>query len=260
MRSTTYEALGVRRIYRVIAGIVGEELLPPVGTPLEGVSRSQLEERRTATRYFENANYARAACYIPHMASFIAHAHVTGAAYTSGLLILHGLVSMLERYKRQLIDAHLAEAPESVPTPHVGDEPDAHHSGLADLWYRPKRFETERFYRLIGMEAFRAFVGWVMRTLTYGFSGKRVVTMPVPTRAQAVEFERETRLSEGVHLVGVALTLPTVVFAWQQPWIAVSIWATVVLFGEIGLTVLQRFHRARLWPVVSRVLARKAKT
>ncbi|QYK56571.1 MAG: hypothetical protein KF733_03605 [Fimbriimonadaceae bacterium] len=249
-----YEALGLRGYYRLISRIAGEEPLPPSNQIQAGVSRERLTEIIEASRYFQSANVARAFCYLPHIVIFWLNTMVFALAYTWLLVGLHLMTVFNEAYKRRLASMHLALAEDEPETkkPEVG-----HYRGLADLYFRPKSFETERFYQMLGMEHYRSFVQWVMRTLTHGFSGKRMVYIPQPTRAHAVEFERGTRVSEGVHLVGVGLTAPLLWFCYAGAPLGLSLWSSFITLGDMGLAVLQRYHRTRVWPVVARVRKRK---
>lgn len=258
MRAKTYESIGLRSAYLLAARVAGERPLPPLGFAASEFSQKEIEETLQASRYFEAANIARAACYSPHLWFFWTGGHAMALGYTGLLLVLHALCVLVERYKRRLCLDHLSR-PESLTAGGLAKPPTQHHEGWADIYFRPKRFETDRLYQVIGMGAFRKFVQWVMKTLTYGFGKGEYEYIPNPTRASAIEFERETRVSEGIHVVGIAMTLPLAIFAWKTGPIGLAVWSSLITLGDTGLALLQRAHRTRIWPVVSRVLTARAK-
>lgn len=251
MRVKLFEALGARALYAAVAWIVREPVLPHSRAEAPpAIDQPTMLEIKRESRYFAAANIARAACYLPHFVAFLAGHYRAGLVYVVGLFVLHGVMYTVEVYKTALCDFWYPRLPAKLepkkvePTPPTG-------------WFHLLSFETERFYRLIGMEAFRRFVTWMMSTLTFGFSGKKVDFIPAPKRSHTVVFEQETRVSETVHLISALTIAPLVWFSWAgAPW-GVGLWSTVVVFGDLGLGLLQRYHRVRVWPVLQRMLERK---
>lgn len=251
MRVKLYEALGARALYSAVAWIVREPAMPSsrMGTP-PAIDRPTMAEIRRESRYFAAANLARAACYGPHFIAFLLWPYRPGLAYVIGLFVLHGIMFTVETYKTALCDYWYSQLPERL-------EPKIVEATRPTGWFNLLSFETERFYRLIGMEAFRRFVTWVMSTLTFGFSGRKVSFIPAPKRSHTVVFEQETRVSETVHLISALTIAPLVWFSWIGAPLGVSLWTSVVVFGDVGLGLLQRYHRVRVWPVLQRILERE---
>ncbi|MBS1715585.1 MAG: hypothetical protein JST30_14750 [Armatimonadetes bacterium] len=251
MRVKFYEALGVRALYAAVAWIVREPTLPPSsGAPPTSVDKPKMAEIRRESRYFAAANLARAACYVPHFVAFLVWPYKAGLVYVIGLFVLHGIMFAVENYKTALCDTWAPHLPDKL-------EPKKIAPTWPTGWFALMSFETERFYRLIGMEAFRRFVTYMMNMLTFGFSGKKVDFIPAPKRSHTVVFELETRVSETVHFFSALTIGPLVWFSWAAAPLGVSLWSTVVVFGDLGLALLQRYHRVRVWPVLRRMLERK---
>lgn len=250
MRAQWFEALGIRPVYLLVAKIVCERILPRTDQQLGDWTQPELEVARQTTRYFSAANLARAACYLPQLAAFVWVKYWPGFAYVLALFAMHGLLVLVEYYKSALCLYWKGLASQDeIKRP----EPDPE---MPPGWYRLARFENETFYRRIGLEAFRLFVTWVMSTLTYGFSGKKMRFIPLPNRSLAVAFERSTRVSETVHWWSGISMLPLVVLSWFGAPLGIAIWSTVIVFGDVLLALLQRYHRARVWPVVKRMIER----
>ena len=250
MRAKSFEAIGVRPLYLFVAGLVRERVLPPTQGELGDWTQPELVEASQTTNYFAAANFARAACYFPHFLAFAWIRYWPGFAYVLILFAMHGLLIVVEHYKRALCAMWMPSAPAlegKKPEP----EPEAPPG-----WFRLRRFENESFYRHIGLEYFRLFVTWVMSTLTYGFSGKKMRFIPEPNRSLAVAFERSTRVSETVHWWSALSVSPLVVFSWYKAPLGIAVWSTVIVFGDVLLALLQRYHRARVWPVLKRMVER----
>jgi hypothetical protein len=253
MRAKTYESLGVRPAYLLAARIAGERPLPASGVAPAGLSAQDLEDALKASRYFESANIAWGLLYVPHV-WFFWEAHRGALAYTLGLMGLHAACVVVERYKRALCREILAR-PEWLSQESRPKLPEFQGPRASDVFFNPKRFESERFFLMIGMGPFRKFVQWVVTTLTNGLKKGTVESLPAPTRANALEFERKTRVAEAVHWFGVALNLPLVALSWVSGSPGLTVWSAVITLGDSGLAVLQRWHRVRLWPVVSKIRA-----
>lgn len=251
MRANRYEALGIRALYVMVAKLVHEDLLPPARGQVGNWTKEHLETIRAGTYYFAAANVARSVCYVPQAIAFTLAHYWPGQLYVGLIWAAHGLLVVVESYKRVLCDQWLpvAELEEAQPTPLPAETP----PGL----FRLRKFETERFYRRIGLEAFRQFVTWMMSALTYGLSGRRMVYIAQPSRHLAVAFERATRVSETVHLCSALSVAPLVVLSWIGAPLGVAIWSTVIVWGDLMLALLQRYHRSRVWPVIRRMMERQ---
>lgn len=215
------------------------------------MSRSSLEETYAATQYFRAANWARLGCYVPQAVSFLVARFWPGSAYVALLIGLHLTLVFAENYKRALCVHWIPLAQDGPP------ESCDRKAVLPSFPYRLLRFETEAFYRRIGLNAFRVFVTWVMSTLTYGLGKQKMEFIAQPSRRQVVAFEYETRVSETVHWFSAASMAPLVVLSWLGAPTAVAVWSTVIIWGDLMLALLQRFHRARVWPYLTKIAARK---
>lgn len=77
-----------------------------------------------------------------------------------------------------------------------------------------------------------------------------------PNRSQIVAFEQGTRVSELVHWLSALSVLPLVVVSFQAGPLGIKVWSCVIIWGDVMLALLQRYHRARVWPLMKRVLER----
>jgi dihydrofolate reductase len=129
---------------------------------------------------------------------------------------------------------------------------------MLDVWCRPRRFETERFYELLGARLLKRYVptggDLVMRWLRRRRPGARLV------RGSNLEslrgFERWTRVAELVHLVGFMgfAALAGWRFAdgsLSRTWLG----AALVLDLTFGLwpVALQRYNRLRVTRAIETV-------
>ncbi len=251
MRAQWYERLGIRFLYRFVAGVVMERMLPSTSETNCDWGQDEIEEAERNSRYFGAANFARASCYIPQAIAFYLFRYWPGLNYVLILFILHGHLVALEGYKRRLCKYWIPKISEDN-SPRAEPDP-----SLPKGWFEIKKFESERFYRILGLELFKRFVTMIMSKLTYGFSGKRMIYIPQPNRSNTVAFERATRVSEIVHWSSAVSVLPLVFFSWHGAPLGIAIWSTIIVWGDIMLALLQRYHRSRLWVVLKRIVSRK---
>ena len=129
-------------------------------------------------------------------------------------------------------------------------------SSRFDVWFRPKRFESERLYERLGAPLIKRYVqtggDLVMRRLRRHHPGRRWVTSSLQSLLQ---YERRTRLNESIHLIGFigftvlaaskfasgSLTVPGLSFAL----------ALNLIFG-LWPVVLQRYNRLRLYRAIDK--------
>jgi glycosyl-4,4'-diaponeurosporenoate acyltransferase len=134
-------------------------------------------------------------------------------------------------------------------------EPGTGGSRLLDLWFQPRRFETERFYELLGARLLKRYVptggDLVMRWLRRRHPGARL--LGGANLESLRRFERWTRVAEGVHLAGF------VGFAALAGWhfthgslSGTGLGAALVLDLAFGLwpVTLQRYNRLRVIRVI----------
>lgn len=252
MRPLVYELIGVRRLYEWTASFAHEKHLPKLGKSVEGWTVAKVTEVRGHARYFSMANICRAAVYIPHALSFWTLRYWPGLAYVAVLWVLHLVLILVEGYKSSLCGAWLA----------TGSLPDIKEAPLKPMltapgwFFRPKRYETSANYSRLGIEKFRQFTVWVMSILAHGFSGKRVEFVSQLSRDGLVKFEQETRVSETVHIISALSVVPLWALTLAGAHRGMVYWSTVIVAGDLALAMLQRYHRARMWPTLSRMLER----
>jgi len=250
MRAEQYEVLGVRRLYSLVAGWVHEPTLPSTSEDVGSWAQCQLQDALQKTHYFTMANLARAALYVPQAIAFGMTEYWPGLVYVTVTWIAHLILVVVERYKKSLALHWMPLASPIDPKPErpIPEWP----SGIFKL----RKFETEKFYKGIGIELFRSFSTWAMSTMSYGFTGQRMTYIAQPSRKQALAFERATRVSEAVHIGSAISVAPLVVFSWLGAPLGIAIWSTVIVYGDVMLALLQRYHRVRVWPVIKRMLER----
>lgn len=251
MRANQFEALGARRVYAFVAGLVHEPLLPATNGAVGAWSQGQLRDLIQKAQYFSAANLCRSACYIPQAIAFCLVKYWPGLTYVVAIWSCHLLLVYVEAYKRALSRYWMDKA-----TP-IEPEPERPKAEIPPGIYRLRKFETETFYRWLGLEFFRVVSTNAINLMTFGFSGKERVYIAKPSRQLAITFERETRMSEAVHLGSAVTIAPLVVFSWLGAPLGIALWSTFIIWGDVWLALLQRYHRVRVWPVIQRMLERK---
>jgi hypothetical protein len=132
-----------------------------------------------------------------------------------------------------------------------------------DLWFRPKRFESERLYVLLGARVIKRYVptggDMVMRSLRRHNPDSRWVTSNLRALRR---YEGKTRLNESIHLVGFAsgtiLAISKFASGSLTPlWLAAAL-ALSLIFG-LWPVVLQRYNRLRLYRAISTCSRRECK-
>ncbi|MBS1724107.1 MAG: hypothetical protein JSS66_14270 [Armatimonadetes bacterium] len=250
MRADQFEALGLRALYVPMARIVRETVLPASAATEVPLSQKELAEVAEGSHYFAKANVARAACYLPHLIAFAWIRSLPGLCVAVGLIFFHALIVLIDLYKQALCRDL---SPRARPAPLEEAVPKL-RSPKGFFTVLP--FETEAFYRWIGLEYFRRFVKWVMSTISYGFSGKQFEYIAKPNRTATIAFEQSTRVSEAVHWLSAVSVLPLVVLSWIHAPLGIALWSTFIIWGDLMLALLQRYHRTRAWPLLKRLLKR----
>lgn len=123
-----------------------------------------------------------------------------------------------------------------------------------DFWFRPRRFESERFYERLGALVLKCYVptggDLVIRRLRRHHPDRRWVTSTLQSLCQ---YERRTRLNELIHLGGFigCTILVAVKFAAGSMTVLWLIIASA-LNVTLGLwpVVLQRYNRLRLYRAI----------
>ncbi|MCC7102091.1 MAG: hypothetical protein IT206_03330 [Fimbriimonadaceae bacterium] len=251
-----YEYIGIRWIDRQLAGVFHEPPIERYGAG-DTLPRAYVLKRLLRGQYSEVVN---AMCGLIYFGLVITcwSGNFPGLGFFALLITAHHfLIVPIERYKRALLTEWL-------------NHPQALTDGAADLespylrtrqelthWYfRPLPFESERFYARIGVQSYRIFVYWLTGLIESGASEEAKAQAPNylknPSIEQLDEFEKGTRTSETVHLLGIVEHLPFAVAFLAKPY-----WPGVAVMIGIGyLNVyaifLQRQHRARLFKLLLR--------
>lgn len=257
-----YERAGLLPLFRLVAALFGEELPPARGEPVPAQTTERVQEWLCCyvrTRYYELLNLIALAVYTPFLAILLLHRHWALAVYCGLLMLTHKLALMTERYKRARVDDLLVQSGvetreaslEEVWRPREFRLPPVLATALAQLYFRPKPWERERFYRVLLAASFRSFVLFLFDVSgTHGL-GTRDCRMLRGLRDMEI-FERQTRVSEVTHLIGILQHVPFAVAAIAYRDVAVGLYVAFMLAVNTECVLLQRWHRARVWPLLHR--------
>lgn len=263
-----YERLGLVPVFRLIAGLFGERL-PPASSEERHEGDARPEEWLRAyvrTRYHELLNLLAVAVYAPLLVWLALHARWGQAAYCCCLMLTHKAALMLERYKRARYDDLLTACGVEARTlpfevlwkPQDAVLPPVLRASLARRYFTPRRFETDRFYRGLGLEAFRRFVLALFRASATDVPTAVGSERFVSSRGDVVAFERQTRIAEATHLTGMVQHLPFALGMVYARDLAGGVYVAGMLAVNLACVLLQRWHRVRLWPLLERVSGRRA--
>jgi hypothetical protein len=128
-------------------------------------------------------------------------------------------------------------------------------SRLLDWWFRPRRFETERLYELLGARLLKRYVptggDLVMRWLRRRHPGASLLRGA--TLESLRSFERWTRVAEGVHIVGFMCFAALAGWRFTHGSLGgAGLGVALVLDLAFGLwpVTLQRYNRLRVIRVI----------
>lgn len=129
-----------------------------------------------------------------------------------------------------------------------------------DFWFRPKRFESERLYKRLGVLVIKRYVptggDLVMQRLRRRHPERRWVSSNLQSLGR---YERRTRLNESMHVVGSSgvVALAAIKFALGSLTIA-GLTVAIALNLIFGLwpIILQRYNRLRLYRAIDRARVR----
>lgn len=256
------EMVGIRGIYVFTANSVQEPILPPVKlAPQErGWSEAQLYERRSGSRYFSWANILRTVLHLP-VIGFGVFYNIALITWIFGFLAVgHILLTIVESYKAGIV--------EMIPVDEEGSHIDHFvPANFYEWWFSPKFWESEKLYQILGLRVFQHMTTYVISltrlTRHERKQGQKVEYLGQMTPTQVLRFEVSTRVGEIVHGVMGLVDLIPLILAIQMKahwgWVLYMIW---ILWGDISLGFLQRYHRLRIWKFVSKCrerVERKAK-
>lgn len=243
------EALGVRLLYAALSKVFRSKLLPLSSAKLAyGFDSQELSGIAKDAQYFGKSNFGRLILNLPVLLILLLSGGIFVFWFVAVQCLIHLLVGCAELYRSRLA-AILPADPDAQVTKR-STEP------LKGRWFEPKSWESSRLYKKIGVDWFRVIVhGYIDRarlTKEERKTGQAIGYLQNPTRRQAVEFEAETRLGELVHY-GIAL-LDSVPFIYGLVTanVPLIIFTAYLFVGDIYLSLLQRYHRLRLWKFVQR--------
>src|SRR5882757_4769860 len=125
-----------------------------------------------------------------------------------------------------------------------------------DVWFRPKPFESERFYERLGALVIKRYVptggDLVMRRLRRNHPGRRWVNSSLQSLRQ---YERRTRLNELIHLIGFAgltVLIGSKFASGSLPVLGIIFALALNLIFGLWPVVLQRYNRLRLYRAIYR--------
>ena len=129
-----------------------------------------------------------------------------------------------------------------------------HLSTVFDVWFRPKRFESERLYEQLGALLIKRFVptggDLVMRRLRRDHPGWRWVTRSCESLCR---YERKTRLNEAIHLtgfIGFAILAAEKSASGSLSLFGFAVAMSLNLLIGLWPVVLQRYNRLRLYRAI----------
>lgn len=243
------EIMGGRLLYVGLAKIFRDRIMPPTGHPFaQGFTQEDLAEISRNARYFGISNLGRVALNLPVILILILYSAWPVAWFVGSQCLMHLLVAYSEAYKRNLAESHKPD-PEAIAS-------ESQISPLVGSWFEPKKWESKKLYQKIGVDWFRVivegYINWARRTDEEKARGQVVAYLPTPSKNQILAFEAETRVGELVHF-GMAI-LDAVPFVYGvatlNPYLI--FFTDYLVVGDIYLSLLQRFHRLRLWKFVQR--------
>jgi len=259
-----YERLGLRPVFGLIAGLFGESLPPPSSVKVTSCTPDEAGEWRRVcvrTRYYETLNLIAIIVYTPFLTWLILYCSKAFAGYCLALVLSHIAALLLERYKRARCDGLLTAAgiqdrtvdAAQIWRPLTPNVPPVLKLAPIRWYFTPKRFESERHYRALGMGPFRAFVLMLIRATGTAAETDAGYERIVTTRSAVHAFEAQTRVAEATHLMGMAEHVPFLYAVFEARNAFGAVYLAFMLAVNLYCVMLQRWHRLRVWPVVQRM-------
>lgn len=192
--------------------------------------------------------------YVPVTLGLLKHQSWFSFYFLVALMLFHAMCILAENHKLAVAN-HLMETGqfstiEPIPEPRGVDE-----MPPMNRYFMPKRFESPRLYKLMGLDALRKVVNWYIDltqlTREERAAGKKAKQMP-STRAGMLDYETETRQAEIMHGVAGAINLiPLGALCYAGEWALVA-YVSIIILLDLYLVLLQRFHRVRIYAALSR--------
>ena len=127
---------------------------------------------------------------------------------------------------------------------------------LLDLYFRPKSFERGgRLYEWMGVLFFKRFVVWLGPKMGARRDRPNGYFLWDRSAAGISAFERKTRRSEVVHLIGVVLPVVSIArrLLGDNSSAGVFIVAALIFAVNLPPVLLQRYTRARIYPLLEKM-------
>ena len=226
------EAIGIRRASDAMAHAFGDEALPTRDATAEQHpwSADRLRTTSETARYYAWANGLRGLLYVPLVRPLVE----SGSPWfllAVGLIAFHALCVLVEIHRHNLLRSLDPSLHPIKPTPkvQVGELKES-------WWFEPRKWETLKGYRAIGLERFRQ----VVREYD-----KRTRGAEPALAANLTVMELDSRIAESMHWTAAMLNVPFVaaLAVAESPWIWL---AASILALDLYLVLLQRYHRVRI--------------
>ncbi|MBN8690955.1 MAG: hypothetical protein J0L72_09240 [Armatimonadetes bacterium] len=259
-----YRAIGIPAVDRVLARAFGEAPVEPYAPNLEA-NEASLRTKLFGGLYAEINNMM---CNLIYLGMAII-CFVTGYQFLAWWSIAigstHFIVVLIERYKRLLILEWL-EHPEALTAPELEVEVayPRTEKELRHFYFQPKPFESDKLFAALGVNWFRHFVFWL--TNLGGVVADEETKKHEPHRLTGGSilaldaFEKKTRTSETVHLIGILQHLPyLIVFVYTHFWFGLLYFAGMAYLNIFSI-LLQRQHRLRVFKILMKRAQRTPKS
>lgn len=245
--------------------MAGEAMLPPTtSNDLSRWDHERIEEVRDGARYFRTANFWRLLVYVFPFFAVLAELRETSLAWIPLGTILyfvgfHVLCITLETYKMLLSNHHEPNLPQEadrvLEEPDIA--PDIRLSPKMHWYFSPKFYETEPFYRAIGMPWFKNLVTNYIEATKFDREQKKLGKKNVFVKGRSVDdaktFIRDTRVAETIHIAAFFINLPLILEGMILRRYTVVWFVLPVLALDAYLILLQRYHRLRIWPLLEKL-------
>jgi hypothetical protein len=247
-----YEAIGIRRFYTWISSLGDAEVLPERRYDLP-VPEYLIKSVRNDARYYEVANLTRLGMALPPTL-YLAYLETWFAFGCLVIMCGYLFVSILtERYKRALTELHLVDADAQPKEDEKPTLPRNH------LWFTPKKWEKRELYQFLGMDwAQGRTLAFVKKARATNDPREQQEQLEHPNLTELVRFEKGTRAAETIHLIACAFNVPAAyVFIKEAQWVW-ALYILVIIWGDLWLSLLQRYHRVRTMILIRRYGSRLA--
>ncbi len=251
-----YEWIGIRWVDGLLSRVFGEMPLDRY-EPGDTLSREYLLNKMLRGQYSEVVNAMCFCIYVGLAVVCWIPGHLGLTIFALLIAGHHFLIVPIERYKRALAQEWLrhpealTDEPADVELPYLRTAKELQHP-----YFRPLKFESEKFYDRIGVHSYRVFVFWLTDLAKSIAEDGAEEFAPNSLRSTKIEqldkFEKETRTSETVHLLGILEHLPfAIVFLSQVYWVGI-VYLLGIAYLNVYAIFLQRQHRVRLFKLLLR--------